>query len=94
MTATTIQTIAALIQALAAAVFLFGVRVDYRRREQERREKLIEKLLVKWSLAQHPGRTEEEAHRILSQRQIEYLNVELKAQGERWTYPFRPLGWW
>ena len=91
MTATAIQTIAAIIQAVAALVFLVGVVFDIRRRSQERRDALIEKLFNRWSRSPPSGRTEDEAHGIYSARQIAFFNACLKRMGQRWTYS-DPLG--
>jgi hypothetical protein len=100
MTATAIQTVAAVIQALAAVVFLGSVVWDARdrRRERERRAKLNEQerrdgiINVLFSAWMHSspqgGMMPDEVSGIFSQRQIEYFNTRLKAMGENWTYPF------
>jgi hypothetical protein len=93
-TATEIQTVAAVVQALAAAVFLGSVVFDAKRRarlrEQERRDKVLDALLSVWRLsAPTGGMTGDEAAGILSQRQIEFLNCRLAAMGENWKYPFK-----
>jgi hypothetical protein len=86
MTATVIQTGAAIIQAVAAVAFLIGVCFDFYRRRQERRDVLIEKLFKRWNASAPPGRTEEEAHGIYSPRQTAYFNACLKKMGQKWTY--------
>jgi hypothetical protein len=85
MTPTEIQTIAAVIQAAAAVVFLIGVVFDAHRRRQERRDELIRKLFIKWNLLAPPVRTEEKASGIYSPRQIAFFNACLKKMGQRWT---------
>jgi hypothetical protein len=83
---------AAIIQAVAAVVFLGSVVFDayrrYRLRVQERRDYLIRYYSLIWSNspALSVGRTPEEAHGFHSQRQIDFINAQLKARGERWTY--------
>ncbi len=83
---------AAIIQTVAAVVFLGSVGFDayrrYRLSEQERRDHLIRHLSLIWSKdpTLSAGRTEEEAHGFYSQRQIDFFNAQLKARGERWTY--------
>jgi hypothetical protein len=51
--ATAIQTAAAVVQALAAGAFLWGVRLDAKRRaqlaEQERRDQIIHALHFEWT---------------------------------------------
>jgi hypothetical protein len=96
MTATDIQTIAAVIQAAAAIVFLLSVLYDaYRRNrlgEQERRDALIRGFQIEF-LSAH-GNTPSEAGDLLAPRQTEFFNTRLKEMGEQWTYPFRRVGWW
>ena len=59
MTSTEIQTIAAVIQAAAAAVFLASVVWDAKRRarlsEQQRRDAIIRALHYEWSQLAIPG---------------------------------------
>jgi hypothetical protein len=50
MIPTYIQTLAAIIQAAAAGVFLISVRRDANLRQHARREALVEKLVVRWNL--------------------------------------------
>jgi len=98
VTATAIQTGAALIQALAALVFLGSVVWDERARkiernrraklnEQERRDRIINALFSSWQLS-GSNMTPDELSGIFSQRQIEFFNTKLKELGENWTYPF------
>jgi len=95
MTATEIQTAAAIIQA-AALVFFFSVVCDARRRrqlaEQERRDAIIKALFVEWSVSPPQARTPMEAQGVYSPRQIDFFNTRVKKIGERWTYPFRRVG--
>jgi hypothetical protein len=94
VTATAIQTVAAVIQGLAATVFLISVVWDAKRRarlsEQERRDSIIRSLFSLWvSSAPSGGMTPEEISGFFSQRQTDFINTRLKAMGENWTYPFR-----
>jgi hypothetical protein len=93
ITATAIQTVAAVVQAVAALVFLGSVVWDAKRRarlsEQERRDAIIQSLFELWVLTPFEARTAEETHRIFSQRQIDFFNSRLKEMGENWTYPFK-----
>ena len=101
MNATEIQTVAAVIQATAAFVFLFSVVYDARRRrglsEQERRDAIIGALHYEWTqtalpdAADHP-KTPAEIGGLFSPRQMEFFNTRLKEIGEPWTYPFRRVG--
>jgi hypothetical protein len=90
MTATEIQTVAALIQAAAAIIFLATVVCDARRRnrqaDEERRKTIIRALQFEFSVGPG-GQTVSEAAGILSTRQIEFFNKRLKELGETWTYP-------
>jgi hypothetical protein len=86
MTVTVIQTVAAIVQAVAAVVFLIGLVFDFRRRRQERRDALIEKLFNGWNRSTPSGRTEYEASGIYSTRQIDFFNACLRQMGQRWTY--------
>jgi hypothetical protein len=89
MTATAIQTIAAVIQAAAAFVFLLSVVYDARRRrrtgEQEQRDAIIKALHFEFTF-QPGGQTSSEAAGLFSSRQIEFFNTRLKELGESWTY--------
>lgn len=85
-TITVIQTVAAVIQAIAAAVFLYSVVCDNSRREEERRSALIDRLFQIWNLTPPTGRTPEETLGFHSPRQIRYFDACLKAMGEKWTY--------
>jgi hypothetical protein len=101
MDATTIQTIAAIIQALAALVFLGTVVYDARSRktdrqrqaalvEQHRRDNLISALARLWRQTNtfNISFTDEELSGFFSQRQIDFINDQLKSRGESWRYPF------
>ena len=103
MNAQTIQTIAAVIQAGAAVVFLFSVAYDARERknqrrylaalkEQERRDHIIAALHQLWvQSCVRPGNTamtDEELSGFHSARQIEFFNSKLRERGENWSYPF------
>jgi hypothetical protein len=95
-----IQTIAAVVQALAAAVFLGGVVYDVHQRkklrEQERRDNVIKALCYQFDTAHgfptqvNYGRavTAEEGEDLHKQR-IDFVNTRLKEMGETWTYPDR-----
>ena len=100
MTSTEIQTIAAVVQALAAAVFLGSVVYDaYRRkklREQERRDSITKALCYDFDAAHGvPTKvvysremTEAEEEDLCKQR-IDFVNTRLKEMGETWTYSDR-----
>jgi hypothetical protein len=96
MTSTEIQTIAALIQAAAAVVFLVSVLYDASRRhwlrEQERRDTLIKALQIEFIA--RTGSTPEEAAGFISPRQTEFINARLNEMGVPWTYPFPRVEWW
>lgn len=104
ITATAIQTVAAVVQAVAAAVFLGSVVWDAKRRarlsEQERRERIIKGLLHEWSQTALPPtesdrpKTPAEIGGIFSQRQIDFFNTRLTEMGENWTYPYKRVRWW
>jgi hypothetical protein len=98
MSVTAIQTVAAVIQAVGALVFLgsvwweavqrnrerqFRARLD----EQERRDRIIDRLLFVWNNSANE-KTYDEIAGFYSQRQIEFFNERLKKMGENWTYPF------
>jgi hypothetical protein len=92
MDAQTIQTVAAVIQGVASLVFLGTVWYDARerrkRREQDRRDKLIAALLQLWlqTNALKVSLTDEERCGFYSERQIEFINSELRKRGERWSF--------
>jgi hypothetical protein len=94
MTSTVTQTIAAVIQAAAAAVFLVSVVWDAKRRarlsEQQRRDAIISALLHEWSNVAIPGgpKTPAEIGGLFSQRQIDFFNARLKEMGEPWSYNY------
>jgi hypothetical protein len=86
--ATIIQTIAAIVQACAAGVFLAGVRRDGRERERARQDAMVEKLHRRWMLAPAQGATDtERAGYPLSPRQVATFNRWLAEAGERWRIP-------
>lgn len=102
-TATIIQTVAAIIQAIAAVVFLFSVRWDARERrherqrrarlaEQERRERLVAALRQLWVQSYvasfSVAMTDEELAGFNTQRITDFINQQLEARGETWRYPF------
>jgi hypothetical protein len=86
---TTIQTGAALVQALAACVFLYGVLRDARLRARARREAIVEKLLFRWNLTPDAPTPAERSGFPLSKRQIDEFNKILAAAGESWRVPLR-----
>jgi len=94
MDATTIQVIAAVIQAIGAVVFCGTVFYDARerkkRRERERRYNLIGALdrLYRQTQGFTVGLTDEELSGFYSDRQIAFFNSKLREQGEKWTFPF------
>jgi hypothetical protein len=101
-TATIIQTVAATIQAVAAVVFLFGVAWDARARrherqhrarlaEQERRDHFVTALRQLWmqSTITTASKTDEELSGFYTQRIIDFINEQLEARGETWSYPFK-----
>ena len=85
MVTTAIQTVAAVIQAGAAAVFLIGVRYDYMRRRDERLESIIRKLHQQWRNEIHDTVTVQERDGIYSPRQIDYFNKRLQELGQPWV---------
>jgi hypothetical protein len=86
MVATAIQTVATIIQAMAATVFVIGVWYNYKRRRDERLENIVEKLDRQWELEnERTGITREEGHRIYSPRQIDFFNKRLRELGEPWV---------
>jgi hypothetical protein len=91
---TVIQTIAAVIQAIAAAVFLGSVVWESKRRarlaEQQRRDRIIAALHFEWSQVATPGppKTPAEIGGLFSERQIDFFNARLHEMGEPWSYPF------
>jgi hypothetical protein len=92
-----IQTIAALIQATAAIVFLVSVVYDACRRaklrEQERRDGIIGALRQLWvqSNALNIAMTSEELSGFSSERQIKFFNSELRKIGEKWSFPYKRI---
>src|SRR5262245_8311107 len=92
MDAQTIQTVAAVIQGVASLVFLGTVWYDAherrKRREQDRRDKLIAALHQLWcqTNALKVGLTDEERSGFYSERQIDFINSELRKRGERWSF--------
>jgi hypothetical protein len=94
-TATYIQTAAAIIQAAAAAVFLYTVRWDAKRRarlaEQERRDRLVSELRQLWVQLTDINvskKTDEVIARLEDARKTDFINKQLEARGETWKYPF------
>jgi Na+(H+)/acetate symporter ActP len=94
---TQIQTVAAIIQAVAAAVFLgtvlFNVIWQRYTREQERRYNILRVLLYEWTQS-HLIEAKSPAERagFISFRQIDFFNKRLKEIGERWTVPASKRG--
>jgi len=96
MNSQTTQTIAAVIQAFAAVVFLVTVVIEVveRRRQQRFREheRLVASLRNLWVQSNvAPGKvamTHEELSGFYSQRQIDFINLKLGERGENWRYPF------
>jgi hypothetical protein len=84
-----VQTAAAIVQAVAAGVFLCGVVRDARLRERARQEAIVEKLLIRWNLNPDGPTPAERSGFPLSQRQIDAFNKILGAQGESWRVPLR-----
>ena len=76
-----IQTLAAIVQAVAAAMFLWGV-------VQQRRDALVNRLLQQWAqTTQLPAPTPWERQGApYSQRQIDYVNDRLGEAGHRWRW--------
>jgi aminoglycoside phosphotransferase family enzyme len=91
------STITAIIQTVAAAVFLGSVVYDAHRRaklrEQERRDGLINAFHHLWRQSNFPNvsLTNEELSNIYSQRQIDFFNSKLRETGEKWTFPFKRI---
>ena len=90
---------AAIIQGIAALVFLFSVGWDARERrnerrrrvrlaEQERRDGLVHALYQLWVHSTPINKTNEEISGLLTTRIIEFINQQLEARGETWKYPF------
>jgi hypothetical protein len=96
MSAIQIQTVAAVIQAGAALIFLlttvYNIYWHIRSREQERRDAIIKQLRTEF-IAKSGGRPDEVAG-FDTQRLIDFFNNRLKEMGELWTYPFPRLRWW
>jgi hypothetical protein len=97
---TYIQTGAAVIQALAAGFFLWGVRLDTKRRaqfaEQEGRDQIINALHFEWTqtalASDEPPKSPAEIGGIHTPRKIAFFNSRLKELGYSWTYPFPRVG--
>jgi hypothetical protein len=100
-TATNVQTFAAIIQAVAAIVFLGSVAWDTRerrherqRREQRNRDNIIAALARLWRQRYVASftiaMTDEELAGFYSQRQITFFNQQLEERGLTWRYPFKP----
>ncbi len=102
-TATYIQTFAAIIQAIAAVVFLASVAWDAKERrheqqrranlaEQDRRDNIIASLRQLWVqryvAAFTVVMTDEEQAGFYSKRQIDFFNQQLEERGLTWRYPF------
>jgi hypothetical protein len=101
-TATIIQTVAAIVQAIAAAVFLCSVVWDARGRrnerqrrarlaEQERRDRFVAVLRRLWvqSTVTTVSKTDEELSGFDSPRIVEFINQQLEVRGQTWRYPFK-----
>jgi hypothetical protein len=94
-----IQTIAAIVQGIAAAVFLGSVVWDARARrnerqrrarlaEQERRDRLAAALRRLWFQSNwNIAHTYEESSGFDSPRIIDFINQQLETRGETWRYP-------
>ena len=95
MDATTIQVIAAVIQAIGAMVFCGSVVYEAvtraKLREQQRRYNLINLITNIWNSTLDGGMTLEEQCGFPSERQIEFFNSELRERGEKWTFPFKQI---
>lgn len=100
-TATNVQTFAAIIQAVAAIVFLGSVAWDARerrherqRREQRNRDDIIAALARLWRQRYVASftiaMTDEELAGFYSQRQITFFNQQLEEMSLTWRYPFKP----
>jgi hypothetical protein len=89
MTATYIQTVAAIVQGLASIVFLCSVLWDWMAREQDRRDRIIERLLRMWERTADQPNQEELAGIFPSLRQIAFVNEQLKKHGKKWQYRSR-----
>jgi hypothetical protein len=93
MTSTEIQTIAAVVQALAAAVFLVSVVYDAHRRkklrEQERRDSITKALCYEFDAAHgfptqvvYSRTVTAEEEKDLAKQRIDFVNARLKEMGE------------
>ena len=95
MSADKIQLYAAIIQAAASLLFMGTVISNWwynrKRRETERRANLIAALRKLWlyEVGSKEGLTNEEQSGFDSPRQLEYFNAQLRARGERWTFPHK-----
>ena len=86
------MTAAAIIQAIAAIVFLYGVWWDARLRERTRREAIVEKLHQRWMLSPEAEATPAERTGFpFSPRQNNTFNQWLSEAGENWRVPLPPL---
>jgi hypothetical protein len=101
-TANIIQTVAAIVQALAAVVFLFSVVWDARGRrherqrrarlaEQARKDRVVAALRHLWvqSTLTTVSKTDEELCGFDSPRIIDFINQKLEGSGQIWRYPFK-----
>jgi hypothetical protein len=100
-TATNVQTFAAIIQGVAAIVFLGSVAWDARerrherqRREQTSRDNIVAALARLWRQRYVASftiaMTDEELAGFYSERQIIFFNQQLEEMGLAWRYPFKP----
>jgi hypothetical protein len=84
MIATTIQTVAAVVQAAAAILFFKTVR-------ETRRDKIIDRLHDVWCQTPDRPTPEELSGCPFSQRQIDFFNSKLREMGETWSFPFKRI---